>query len=188
MGKLTLRPCSRFMTAFTYQLTATDIKTAEAGVPFLVPKGSRQSGNYDASIYSVSATVTPISRLYLTGLFSFQDTRTVAFANDNPSVIAYRGNVYTVVGTAGYALDKKTDLTVEYTYSRSDNFTDNSADGLPLGIDNQRHGLIVGLQRKLTDHILARLRYGYYEYNERSNGGIDNYVAHLAGASCTVRF
>ena len=188
MGKLTLRPCSRFTAAFTYQLVATDIETSEAGVPLLVPKGTKRSGNYDASIYSVSATVTPISRLYLTGLFSFQDTRTVAFDNQNPSVIAYRGNVYTVVGTAGYALDGKTDLNVEYTYSRSDNFTDNSAAGLPLGIDNQRHGLIVGLQRKLTDHIIGRLRYGWYEYSERSNGGIDNYIAHLASASCTVRF
>jgi outer membrane receptor for Fe3+-dicitrate len=124
----------------------------------------------------------------LTGLFSFQDTRTAVSDNQNPSVITYRGNVYTAIGTAGYALDNKTDATVEYSYSRSDNFTDNSSDGLPLGIDNQRQGLIVGLQRKLTDHILAKLRYGYYEYYETSNGGIDNYVAHLASASCTLRF
>ncbi|HUJ08907.1 MAG TPA: hypothetical protein VL171_02685 [Verrucomicrobiae bacterium] len=188
MAKLTLRPCSRFMTAFTYQLTTSDIETSEAGVPLLVPKGSRQSGKYDASIYSVSATVTPLSRLYLTGLFSFQDTRTIAFANDNPSVLTYRGNVYTVIGTAGYSLDKKTDLNVQYTYSRADDFNDNSASGLPLGLANESHGLVVGLERKITDHILARLRYGYYEYTESSNGGIDNYIAHLASASCTVRF
>ena len=104
--------------------------------------------------------------MYLTGLFSFQDTRTAAFDNSSPSVIAYRGNVYTIVGTAGYALDNKTDLNLEYTYSRSDNFTDNSADCLPLGLDNQRHGLIAGLQRKINDHIIARLRYGWFAYWE----------------------
>jgi len=38
------------------------------------------------------------------------------------------------MGTTGYALDDKTDLTLEYSYSRSDNFSDNSSAGLPLGL------------------------------------------------------
>jgi hypothetical protein len=188
MGRLTIRPSSRVSVSLQYQLVATDIRTGTASVPLLAPGGSRLSGNYDASIYSISATVTPLSRLYLTGLFSFQDTRTVAFDNKAASVIEYSGNVYTVVGTAGYALDNKTDVNVEYTYSRSDNFTDNSADGLPLGLDYQRHGLIVGLTRKITNHLTARLRYGWYEYNETSTSGISDYIAHLGSASCTVRF
>ena len=76
---------------------------------------------------------------------STENSSSATSDNSNPSVITYRGNVYTVVGTAGYALDKKTDVNAEYTYSRSDNFTDNSAAGLPLGLDYQRHGLLVGL-------------------------------------------
>ncbi len=188
MGKLTVRPLSMLSVALQYQLVATDIKTGTAAIPLLVPKGSRYSGNYDANIYSISATVTPISRLYLTGLFSFQDTRTVTLGNETPSVIEYKGNVYTAVGAAGFALDNKTDLTVEYSYSRSDNFTDNSADGLPLGLDFHRHGLIAGIRRKITKNIEARLRYGWYEYVESSSGGINNYIAHLGSASCTIRF
>ena len=154
----------------------------------LAPGGELTSGNFDANIYSVSATVTPIARLYVTGLFSLDDTRTSSFANGNPAVVDYVGNVYTIMGTAGYALDKKTDVNVEYTYSRSDNFTDNSAAGLPLGLDYQRHGLLVGLTHRISNHIIARLRYGYYAYDDRSSGGVDNYIAHLASASCTVRF
>lgn len=188
MGKLTLRPCRYFNVAFRYQLLATDIRTDTASIPLLAPGGELTAGNFDASIYTVSATVTPISRLYVTGLFSFEDTRTAAFANGNPAVIDYVGNVYTIMGAAGYALDKKTDLNVEYTYSRSDNFTDNSADGLPLGLDYQRHGLLVGLSRRISSHVIARLRYGYYEYSETSNGGISDYIAHLGTASCIVRF
>jgi hypothetical protein len=188
MSKLTWRPCRFFNATLRYQLIATDIKTTTEAVPLLAPGGKLTSGNFDASIYTVSATVTPISRLYLTGLFSFEDTRTDAFDNGNPAVISYVGNVYTVMGAAGYALDKKTDLNVEYTYSRSDNFTDNSAAGLPLGLDFQRHGLLVGLTHRISDHFIARLRYGYYAYNETSNGGISDYIAHLASASCTVRF
>ena len=188
MGRFTVRPHTRVSLAFTYQLIQTKIDTATDEVPSVVPKGSRQTGDYQSSVYSVSTTVTPLSRLYLTGLFSYQDTHTSTFDNNNPSVISYRGSVYTVVTTAGYALDNKTDLTAQYVYSRADNFKDNSADGLPLGLDNQRTAVLVGLQRKITDNIIARVRYGYYENNESSNGGVDNYTANLASASCTMRF
>jgi len=174
--------------AFKYQKLATDIKTTTESVPLLARGGELLSGNFDANIYSVSATVTPITRLYLTGLFSLQDTRTIAFANGNPAVIPYHGNVWTAMGTAGYALDNKTDVNVEYTYSRTDNSTVNASAGLPLGLSDQRTGLLVGLTRRISNNVMARVRYGFYNYNDRSGGGIDNYTAHLASASCTVRF
>ncbi|MGD0650062.1 MAG: hypothetical protein ABSA97_02805 [Verrucomicrobiia bacterium] len=188
MTKLTLRPCRYFNVAFKYQKLATDIKTATESVPFLAPGRGLKSGNFDANIYSVSATLTPITRLYLTGMFSLQDTRAIAFANGNPAVIPYHGNVYTVMGTAGYALDNKTDMNVEYTYSRTDNTAVNASAGLPLGLSDQRTGLLVGLTRRVSSNVMARVRYGFYDYNDRSGGGIDNYTAHLASASCTVRF
>jgi hypothetical protein len=188
MGKLTLRPCSRFSTSFTYQRVTTDIRTSTEAVPLIAPGGTLQSGDYDANIYSVSATVTPMSRWYLTGYFSLQDTRTAAFANHDPAVTKYRGNVYTVMGTSGYAIDDKTDFTLEYSYSRSDNFTDNSSAGLPLGLNFERHAVQAGISRKIHKNVTAHLRYGFYSYDESSTGGINNYIAHLASASCTVRF
>lgn len=67
-------------------------------------------------------------------------------------------------------------------------FSDNSADGLPLGVENQRHGLIVALSRRLKDNLIARLRYGFYELDDDSTGGINDYRAHLASASLAMRF
>lgn len=180
--KLTLRPCSKLSVSFKYQLVTTDINTSyktTAGV---------QSDNYDLNIYSVSATVTPVNRLYLTGLFSLQDTRTIAFANNIPQVTPYLGNVWSVVGSAGYALDNKTDLTATYSYSRADGFRNNSANTLSYGTDNDRHALQVGLSRRIRENITAQLRYGYYEMNESSSGGVDNYQAHQIGASCTIKY
>jgi hypothetical protein len=188
MTKLTLRPCSRFHVAFTYQLVSTDIRTSSEAVPLLAPGGTLQSGDYDANIYSVSATVTPLARWYLTGYFSLQDTRTTSFANDDPSVQTYRGNVYTAMATTGYAIDNKTDLTLEYSYSCSDNFHNNDAAGLPLGLNFQRHAVLAGVSRKISTNVVARLRYGFYSYDESSTGGFNNYVANLVSASCTVRF
>jgi len=188
MGKVSVRPWTFFSASLQYQLVATDIKTGTAGVVPLAPKGSRISGTYDANIYSASLTVAPTARLYLTGLFSFQDTHTTAFDNQSAIVTSYKGNVYTVIGTVGYAIDEKTDATVEYSFSRSDNFRNNATAGLPLGVDNQRHSLIAGLSRKFTDNLTARIRYGWYQYNETSNNGINDYTAQLVSVSSTLRF
>ena len=192
VARLTVRPHAKLTVAFQYKLTATDIQTANKSIAFsgtpLVLAGSVLSGNYDANTYTLNTTVTPISRLYVTGGISLQDTRTVAFANDVPSVLAYHGNVYTVFGAFGYALDAKTDAAVDYTFSRTDNFTDNSAAGLPLGLNNQRQAVTVSLTRRITKKFVARVRYGFYEYDESSNGGINNYHANLASASCTLAF
>ena len=188
MTKLTLRPVTRFSVSLMYQLIATDIRTGTESVAPLVPGGTLLSGDYNANVYSLSATFTPTARLYLTGYASYLDTRTATFANHNPAVTDYKGGVYTIMGTAGYALDEKTDATLEYSYSASDNFTDNSAAGLPLGITDHRHALLAGLSRKLRDNVIARLRYGFYEFDATSNGGINNYRANLVSANCTIRF
>ncbi|MGD1019581.1 MAG: hypothetical protein ABSA12_09705 [Verrucomicrobiia bacterium] len=188
MAKLTLRPCSRFNVAFTYQLVSTDIRTSTEAIPVITPGGTLQSGDYDLNIYSVSATVTPLSRWYLTGYFSLQDTRTTSSANQNPAVQPYRGNVYTVMATTGYAIDKKTDLTLEYSYSCADNFNNNDANGLPLGLNFQRHAVQAGVSRKISTNVVARLRYAFYSYDESSTGGFNNYMANLVTASCNVRF
>jgi hypothetical protein len=189
MTKLTLRPASMLTIAFTYQLVDTDIGTSTEGVPALgTPAGSLQSGNYDSSIYSVSATLTPISRLYLTGLFSLQETRTVCFVNDNPAVTKYSGNVYSLIGSAGYALDNKTDLDLQCYYSCEEDAQNNVADGLPLGADNRRSGVTVGLTRKISKNVMARFRYGFYQLSDQANGGLDNYTAQLGSASCMIHF
>ena len=45
-----------------------------------------------------------------------------------------------------------------------------------------------GLTRQISSNVVAHLRYGFYSYDESSTGGYNNYVAHLASASCSVRF
>jgi hypothetical protein len=171
-------------TTASYQLVSTEIDTRSDTDP---PSGVL-SGDYDAHVYNLHVTVTPLTRLYLTGLFSYRDVRSSSFDNGIPSVIDYEGDVFVFIGTAGYAFDEKTDLSAHYLYTRSDNFADNSADGLPLGIDNRRQGLAVGISRKVTKTIEAGLRYGFYTYEEHSNGGVNDYRAHLIGARGSVRF
>lgn len=192
MGKATWRPCNEFNVAFKYQWQQSDIRTTTDeifwGVGNITPGGALTSGKHDAMIYTVSATVLPTPRLYITGLFSLQDTHTTAFDNASPAVVTYKGDVYTATLALGYALDEKTDLTAQYSYSRASDFQNNAAAGLPLGVDNEMHGATVGVSRRVKENILVRVRYSYYEYNDDANGGYTDYQAHLASASCNIRF
>lgn len=167
-----------------YQYVSTDIDTETD----TVPSSSVTSGKYRANVYTTGATATPIPRLYLTGLFSYRDARTRVFDNDSPSTINYHGDVYTIMGAAGYAVDNKTDLNIEYLFTRSDNFKDNSSSGLPLGLDNRRHRCFATVSRSITDHLKISFRYGFYLYNEESNDGADDYTAHLLGGALTMSF
>lgn len=184
-AKLTLRPCSRVSLSFKYQYVLSDISTFGTYTNL-----SCTSGQYSSSIYTLSATVTPINRLYVTGLVSYQDTYTASQYNGLTSLAPYRGDVYTALVSAGYALDNKTDLTAEYSFSYSDNFNPDviNGGGLDYGLDSHRHGIQVGLKRQLGKNVVANLRYGYFEYVEGSTGGINNYRANLITASCAIRF
>lgn len=188
-ARISLRPHSRLSLALKYQWVATDFRTRHdplAAPP--TPAGAVLSGDYDAHIYNVSVTVSPLGRFYVAGQFSYFDTRTVAFANHVPSVTTHLGDVYTVLGSIGCVLDEKSELAGDYSFSHSNNFVNHSAHGLPLGKDYDQHGLMVTWKRRFGENIIAQLRYGFFVYHESSLGGANDYTAHLAAATLTVRF
>jgi outer membrane receptor for monomeric catechols len=124
----------------------------------------------------------------VTGLFSYRVVRSTAFDNGVSSVITYEGDTYMVILTAGFGIDDKTDLTAEYLYTRSENFNDNSLDGLPLGLDNRRQGFLFRLSRRISETMDGQLGYGFYTYDEESSGGADDYTAHVISALWGLRF
>jgi len=182
-AKLTIRPRSNLSFSFKYQFVMTDTYTT-----FEDPTASNQTGDYKSSIYTVGATLVPIPRMFCSALFSYQDTRTIAQDNGSLAVATWRGDVYSVVGSVGYALDNKTDIRADYSFSTTDNAQPISLTGLDLGSDYTRHGLTVTLSRALRHNVLARLRYGFFDFEEDNTGGFNDYTAHLVAGSVTVRF
>jgi hypothetical protein len=191
--KLNYRLCSRATITMKYQMLTEDIYDT---TQFPAPAGYLQTCDHYANIYSAGVTVTPMNRLYVTGLVSYQDTTTTAFDNNLNAVRPYKGNVITVMSTAGYVIDNKTDLTADYSFSHTDNYTDNGSSAVNFGTDysvpylisNDLHSLNLRLTRRISENIVVGLRYGFYKYNESYTGGINDYTAHLASASCTIRF
>jgi len=196
--KLALHPASWLKLALTYQLVATDYKTTTDPVPgfdvnqgmivpgFISPGGTIYAGNYDANVYGFSATLTPLQRLHFSGTFTYSDSRTQTATHGDPSVVPYRGGIYSTLLSASYALNKLTDLHLTYTVSHADYGQSNEADGLPLGINYTRHALMAGVTRRLTSYLSTNLRYGFYEYAEPSSGSVNNYTAH--GVFATLVF
>ena len=196
--RLALRPASWLKMSLTYQLVATDYKTATDPVSgfnvaqstiipdFISPGGTIFAGNYDANVYGFNAALSPIPRLYFSSTFTYSDSRTKTAQNADPSIVSYRGGIYSAMLSANYALNKLTDLHAAYSFSHADYGQSNEADGLPLGLNYTRHGLMAGVTRRLTSYLSTNLRYAFYEYSEPSTGGINNYVAH--GVFATLIF
>jgi hypothetical protein len=206
-AKLTVRPHNRVSATLKFQMIDSNIDTETmAGTnPANVPGGSINASNYRANIYSISATFTPLNRLYLTGFFSLTDSETSAYDHNSRSTIPFKNDVYTGMGSVVYGIDEKTDATLEYMFQRTSNFDNNSWNnasqpitypgytinvdtGLPMGIDSTRQVLSAGISRRITKNITARLRYGYFKYDESHNNDMNDYEAHMALATCAIRF
>lgn len=185
-AKLALRPATWLKATFTYQVVSTDFRTETDPVPGgVVPEGLL-AGKYDAHVYGLNVTVTPVRRLYFSSSFTYSDTRMVSARNDNPSIVPYEGDVYSVLASARYVLSERTDLHAAYAFSRADYGQRNFADGLPLGLDYTRHGLTAGLTRRVTSFLTTSVRYGCFQYSEPSARGVNNYTAH--GVFATAAF
>ncbi len=191
-AKLVFRPLNWLKTTLTYQIVATDFHTTTdpvTGDPATAGPGGRIfSGNYDANVYGVNVVLTPIQRLYLSESFTYSDTRTVAADNGNPSVAPYRGNVYTLISSATFALSKTTDLNASYSCTRADYEQNNFVDGLPLGQNFERHGLMAGIHKQLAANLNANLRYGFFRYHEIFQRNANDYTAHGIFATLTMKW
>jgi hypothetical protein len=190
-AKLTIRPATWLKTTLSYKVVTTDFKTVTDPVSFGTdssPGGRILAGESDAHVYSLNATLTPWRRLYFYSTFAFQDTRTITADNGSPSIVPFRGHIYSVLQTARYLLDEKTDLSLSYDFSYADYGQDNVANGLPLGIDYRRHGVRAGLGRRFFKRFLANLEYAWFLYDEPSSGGRNDYTAHGVFATLHARW
>lgn len=185
-GKLALQVNSWLKTSLSYEWLENQYRTTTAPVqanPFtgttgISPGGQLLAGEYQTHLTSLNATFTPGRRLFLSTSFSFQNARTVTWANHDAAVAPYAGNIYSATVNATYALNQATSLTAGYSLSRGDFAQANAAAGLPLGIDYWQHTLQAGLRRRLGQGKTVTVQYQFYHYEDPSQGGFDNFTAH----------
>ena len=142
-----------------------------------------------------SITWNPLARLYLQGDLSYvlNQTKTPA-ANINlvpytsPSVLNFRNDYWTVAAGAGYVLDAKTDLRVDYSFYRANDYSNNDLVGMPYGMGATEHTLSATISRQLAKNVRLTLKYSYFNYTDETSGGHDNYEANSVYSTLQFRF
>ncbi len=134
-------------------------------------------GRSRAQIYGLSATLTPFRRFYFSGAFTYSHSFTDTATYGIPSVVPYRGDIYTFMATAAYALNPKTGLQASYSFSDAGYGQNNALNGVPLGLDYTRQVLFVGLTRQLTKNISGALHYEFSQYSEPSSGNLNDFTS-----------
>jgi hypothetical protein len=134
-------------------------------------------------------TWSPLARLYLQAGFNYVISETETPASDvTQAILDAQNNYWTLNFSSGFVLDDKTDLNLSYFYYSSDNYEDNSAQGLPYGMEADEHGITATLVRRLTAQLRLTVRYGFFHYEEATSGGNNDYHAHLVSTGLQYRF
>jgi hypothetical protein len=177
-GKITWRPRSWFTSTAACQFLDTHYTTDTDPVARGVSPGGNILGGIDLSrVYSLNSTFIPMSRLYLSGTFSYQPTASTSAANGVPTIVPYKGDVYSVLGSGIYSLGDKTSLFANFSFSEADYAQDNFAAGMPVGIEYQLKTIGVGIARRFGKNLIAKVQYGYDSYHEPSSGTANNFRA-----------
>jgi hypothetical protein len=150
-----------------------------SGKHVISPGGELVAGEDHSQTFSINTTVTPIPRLYLSPTFTYQPsmTTTAADGSGSSAVVPYRGSTYNVMANATYVLDKRSQLFMGYAFSEADYTQTNFAGGVPLGMDYHKHDFQVGLSRRFSTNVAARLQYRFDYYNEPTAASAANYRA-----------
>lgn len=175
---------------YQYLISRYDTETAAASEPLTgeaLPGGRLRAGDHHAHVYSLNTTLTPHRRWLWNTTVSFSDAETQTGLL-TPAVVPFAGQIYTVLSSLSFVLDARTDLTSSYTFSQVDYGQANFAEGLPLGIVFERHGLLAGVRRQFKHGLSVSLQYGVFRHEEPSAGGAADYTAHGVFAWITKRF
>lgn len=187
-AKLALHPFWWLRTTLTCQFISTDFHTTTDPVPGTPAPSALLAGNYDAHNLGISATITPIQKLYLSGSFTYGATRMATLAPAEPIIVPYKGDVYSFYGSLTWAINPATQVQASYAFSQANYGQDNLLTGLPLGLDYTRHAVTLGLSRRFSKGLSARLGYGFYRYSEASTGGFNDYTAHGVFATMVLNW
>jgi hypothetical protein len=183
--RLTWRPQNNLtlVSRYDFQLSTIDM-TGAALDPV-------QSSEVTTHILSQSVSWTPLPRIYLQGSINYvmDQTDTPAAGVSSTNLVPNAANDYwTTTATAGFVIDNKTDLQLQYFFYRADNFADNSEATQPYGVGAEEHSITATLMRRLSPRLHWTLRYGFFNYRDQTSGGHNDYDAHLAYSSIRYLF
>lgn len=174
------------------------MQTLISGMWSLDGLGTRLDEEHTALITShvIGETLTwsPLARLYLQGTLSYvlDETKTPAsniiITSNEPTVLNFQNDYWTVTGGAGFIIDNKTDFHADYMYYRANDYVNNILASLPYGEGVKEHTVSASVSRQLTPNIRLMFRYAFFHYTDETYGGHNDYNAHSFFSSLQYRF
>jgi hypothetical protein len=184
-ARVVYRAAAWLRTSFNFKWQQSDFDSATAA-NFVSPGGPIEAATQEARIYSASAMLTPIRRLYLSCTFSYGDSRTTTAFDGSDGLVPWQGNVYSVLSSGTFVLSTNTAFHAVCNYSSSDYAQHNQAAGLPLGVTYQHLSLQAGVTHQFHNHLQTTLAYGFYHYHEPTMGSVTDFTAQGVLATVAV--
>lgn len=192
-AKLVLRPCNWFRTTLSCQYLSTDYRDdanpAYNAITQTIysPGGDTLTGSYESQIYTISAILTPHSRVYIDASFSYEPSKTSNADSANPALPPYKGDTCSADVSGTYVVSESTDLTVSGIFSDADYGQPAAIATVPVDLRYQEYGLQAGLTRHFNKNFSGGLQYGFNYYHEPSSGDANDFRAHTVFATLNFR-
>ena len=155
----------------------------------------QQTGVITKHVITESINWNPLARFYLQADISymFDQTDTPASSinltpNTSPTVVNFSNDYWTLTAAAGYILDDKTDLHVDYAFYRANDFVNNAGVAVPYGMGANEHTVTASMSRQLTRQVSPFGTIHLLQLHGHNLGGHNNYQAHSIFSSLQFRF
>jgi len=154
-----------------------------------------QTGEIKQHVISESLNWNPLPRFFVQANFSYVLNQTDTPANNidlvpggGPTVVNFRNDYWTVSSGIGYIIDDKTDFYADYYFYCANDYYNNAAVAVPYGMGATENAVSATITRQLSNRTRLTLKYGFYDYQDTTSGGHNNYRAHSLFSSLQVRF
>lgn len=180
--RVTVRPLSSLtlVTRYDYQCTTVDTK--------MDGHDMNESGQWRSHRIGESATWNALSTLFFQVNGNYVLNRTDSGADDILGIVQVsRNNYWTTSFVTGWAATQKTDVNLEYTYYRADDFYNNQA-SMNYGTGAEEHSLILSMTQRLADNVRWTMKYGIFTNQDDLYGSHQDYFAQMVYSSVQIGF
>ena len=148
--------------------------------------GRHLSGEQQSDVFSFSYTSRPMPRLSATTSVGYTDTWTGTIESETLGLHPYEGDVWFYVDHLNYVFNPATDLTFTRSYYRADYGDSNMSGAIAYGLDAERYGITLGLRHRIGEATVFNFQYGWFNNDEPSANGANDYKAHMLLASLSI--
>jgi hypothetical protein len=154
-----------------------------------------QTAKITKHLIAETVTWNPLARLYLQadGSVVLNQTETPAsqinlIPNASPTVVNFRNDYWTVSALAGFLLDDKTDLSAGYSFFCANDHFKNTRVAVPYGLGATEHTVSAGIGHQFNKQVRVTLKYTYFNYDDSTFGGHNDYEGHSIFSGLQYRF